>query len=384
MLSNLSKFREIALINRRRKWYRDKISDYDSVNLRTTYMNLKQKYPKEFDILLKLSSKWGTKKSNLSIYATELCALRYPLVSNTCEGCGKPTYLEGKFWKWNCGNAKCRKVTQENSKARFKKTSLERYGVEYPYQSQEVQQRYKKTMMQRYGVESPSQMEGFQDKYTKAMKERYGECYTLQRNDIRDKAVELSKSKNTRSKIDKTNLERYGVVNPYNIPYVRERNLTPESQTKRMDSLRSGMKGYSMKLVTDRFGVEHKVQGYEHKAINYFSDMRNRRVRGIKSITSTTRDVPRYRYRHEGKTKNYYPDLLVVSTKMTYVVEVKSRFTLNADKVMNIKKFRVASKSCERNGWTFIVMVFDESDSDPVIVVNPKTLKDFKIVGLIL
>ena len=382
MISKLDSFRKVGLESKRRKWYKDFITDYDSNNLRTTYMNLKRNYPKEFEILLKLSSKWGTKKSNLSIYATELCALRYPLVPNVCEGCGKPTVLEGKFWRWNCGKTKCKKITHENSIERFKKTSLERYGVEYPYQSAEIQERYKATMMERYGVESPSQMEGFQEKYTRAMKSKYGKSYTLQRKDIQAKALEGSKSESSRSKRDATNLNRYGVVNPYNIPYVRDRNVSSEAKDKRMESLKNGMKGYAIKKVTDRFGVTHKVQGYEHKAIEYFSDISNKRVKGVTAILSTTREVPRYRYVHEGKMKNYYPDLLVVSRKTNYVVEVKSLFTLRADRQMNLRKFKVASSACERNGWVFIVMIFDELGSDPIIVSNPKTLKDFKSKGI--
>ena len=145
-----------------------------------------------------------------------------------CEICGKMFEIKRPSNSQLCCSKRC---TSEKRK----RTMLERHGVEYAQQSQEIRDKSiqtnirkfgypsaaqspeikdkeRKIFQERYGVDSPFQMEDFQDKRKKTCLEKYGVEHHLQSKD----SVERMKAH-----WSETLMEEYGV--PYGV-------LTPQCQ----------------------------------------------------------------------------------------------------------------------------------------------------------
>lgn len=104
-------------------------------------------------------------------------------------------------------------------------------------------------------------------------------------------------------------------------------------------------------------------------------------MKNLRSIVSKTKLLPRYRYTgSDGKLHNYHPDMEVIIGEKKYVVEVKSEWTLNMDIDKNVRKFRVASRSCIRKGDKFVVIVYHGGKF--LKCFNPKSISDLEAAGL--
>ena len=131
-----------------------------------------------------------------------------------CENCGKPIEFLGKpsrMWKTYCSN-RCRYSLNRLNK--YKQTCLEKYGVEYAQQSNEVKDKAKQTCLEKYGVEH----------------------YT------------------NREKSKQTCLEKYGVESNLNIPKIKEK--CKESHIKNKDKI----KEKSKQTCLEKYGVEYSLQ----------------------------------------------------------------------------------------------------------------------------
>lgn len=116
----------------------------------------------------------------------------YELKLGLCEKCGKRCKYKNtndgyqKFCSSKCSN------TSNTTKEKIKKTNLERYGVEHPYQNKEILEKVKQTKLERYGDANYVNSE----KAASTLKE----TYAIQKNEIIEKRR-------------RTNLERYGNEN---------------------------------------------------------------------------------------------------------------------------------------------------------------------------
>lgn len=82
-----------------------------------------------------------------------------------CDFCGKEItvqykkYLkriekhDGKYCCKDCWGKNKELIAQRNNKS--VKTNLEKYGVDSPLKSKEIQEKIKKTLKEKYGVDSP-------------------------------------------------------------------------------------------------------------------------------------------------------------------------------------------------------------------------------------
>jgi hypothetical protein len=75
----------------------------------------------------------------------------------------------------------------EDFKNRVKQTCLDKYGVEYALQSQEVKDKSKQTCLDKYGFENPSQSPDIKNKKTETSLNNYGVEYPMQSQEVRDK-----------------------------------------------------------------------------------------------------------------------------------------------------------------------------------------------------
>jgi hypothetical protein len=122
-----------------------------------------------------------------------------------CDICGKKTnitlyHYNKNYDKYNLFTCKlCASL-------KIKQTNLEKYGVEFPTQSNNVKEKIKQTNLEKYGVGFPTQSNNVKEKIKQTNLEKYGFTNPLFSKEIKEK-------------IKQTNLEKYGVT------YVQKNNL---------------------------------------------------------------------------------------------------------------------------------------------------------------
>ena len=89
------------------------------------------------------------------------------------------------------------KPTKEESMQKRIATSRERFGTDFPWQSEQVKQKMKEVFIEKYGVDNPYAAGAVKEKIKSTLNERYGVDYITQDKGVKDK-------------IEKTNIERYG------------------------------------------------------------------------------------------------------------------------------------------------------------------------------
>lgn len=76
----------------------------------------------------------------------------------------------------------------KETREKINKTNLERYGVENPFASPEIQAKIKDVNLEKYGVEHPMQNEDVRKTLEKTLMKKYGVKYALKNKEIREKA----------------------------------------------------------------------------------------------------------------------------------------------------------------------------------------------------
>jgi len=135
-----------------------------------------------------------------------------------------------------------------------KQTNLERYGVEFPQQSNQIQEKYKQTNLERYGVENIFQTNNFKEKIKRTNLEKYGVEHILQ-------------AESTKEKIKQTNLKRYGVKNPSQSQKIKEKKKQAclEKYGVENPSQSEEIKEKKRQTVIKNFGFEHQMHSAEVK-----------------------------------------------------------------------------------------------------------------------
>ena len=194
----------------------------------------------------------------------------------TCKACGSPVKFHG--YSYGFSEFCCSKCAQNDDQVRqkLKDTNVDRYGEDYISQfiskglqtktekygstSYNNKEKYRKTCLDRYGVENPMQSQDIKKKSMETCLERYGNALYLcsdEYNRKRRACLEKSKrtclerygvtcamqSDNVKDKLKKTCLERYGVE--YNC-------LRPEAHNSRNCNSKPNNK-FEELLIQDKF-----------------------------------------------------------------------------------------------------------------------------------
>jgi hypothetical protein len=93
------------------------------------------------------------------------------------------------------------------------------YGVENPFQAEEIKSKIKQTNLEKYGDEVYTRTDEYRQKYTKTCIEKYGVAYHTQ-------------SESTKSAQKETNIRNRGVENPSHCPEVRAKISASTRKTK--------------------------------------------------------------------------------------------------------------------------------------------------------
>ena len=163
----------------------------------------------------------------------------------------------------------------EEVKEKSKQTCIERYGVEYALQSEEIKEKSKQTCIERYGVEYIGQVEEVKEKSKQTCVEKYGVEHVLQSKEIKDKknktCIErygteiVLQCKEIRDRKDKTSIERYGTYCIFSLKEFKEKIAqTCIIRYGVRNPLQSKeIRDKKNKTMVDRYGVEHSLQSEE-------------------------------------------------------------------------------------------------------------------------
>lgn len=157
-------------------------------------------------------------------------------ITVTCKEHGDFEILPNKLYQQRGRCKKCSaKIMSEKSSAnaeyRLKKarqTNLEKYGVENPYQSEEIKQKIRKTSIERHGGIGLASKEIYK-KVAKTKKEKYGDSTFTNREKCKQTVRErygvdnVYASKEVLEKKKQVYLDHYGVDNPFKVKEVREK-----------------------------------------------------------------------------------------------------------------------------------------------------------------
>lgn len=168
----------------------------------------------------------------------ELSQYSKKIVKVQCDYCGEVkevTYYSyirniSKYGKYACSR-RC-------ASNKIKQTNLEKYGVENPFQNEEIKDKIKSTNIKNLGVEYPSQSKEVREKIKTTNLEKFGVENPFQNESVKEK-------------IKQTNVKKYGVENPSQSPDIKDKKkdtflehygygapmLVPEIKTKALKSL---------------------------------------------------------------------------------------------------------------------------------------------------
>lgn len=191
---------------------------------------------------------------NPSTFTEILFRIKYNIKRNYCSICGKPTYFKGISWYKKTGklyadfcSCKCSMNSNETKEA-YKKSCIDKYGVDNPMKNKNVVDKGKETCKNKYGVVRASLLKEYQDKVKETNMKRYGVEVPLQNKEINKKWHETCyvnfgtysplANKEIYDKTEETTYKKYGVYCVFNTKENREKLLSEKTKQKRYETLR--------------------------------------------------------------------------------------------------------------------------------------------------
>ena len=198
---------------------------------------------------------------------------------------------------YGCYCGSCQKIISQEKR---KQTNLEKFGVEYPLQNEEIKEKIKKTNLEKFGVENP-----------------------LQNEEIKEK-------------IKKTNLEKFGVEYPLQNEEIREK------QEKN---------SYKLKDFILPSGKIIQTQGYENFALN---ELINDENIDEEEIITGSKNVPIIWYYKNNKKHRHYVDIFIKSQNRC--IEIKSTWT----KLKNLNNIYLKQEAGKNLGYNYEIWVYNQ------------------------
>lgn len=181
----------------------------------------------------------------------------------TCPVCGKQ-------FVWNT-TRKVEPCSKQCRKELTRRNNLEKYGVEHPMQSKQVQENHKKSLKKHYGVEHPLQSEAIKTKAIQTNREKFGSDWGLSSDEVKTKARQTMtekygapttlESKELADKVKRTTVEKYGVEHP-------AQNADVKDKIKKTNLERYGHENAMQNPEIAKRSVETRIDKYG----SYWSD----------------------------------------------------------------------------------------------------------------
>ena len=220
------------------------------------------------EIITYLNNRFVDKSDNIkeAIYRIYHKIYKRPV----CPICGSRLKFVGKhnrIYTQTCSNEKCISL---NAVEKTKTMSLEKYGVENPFQSEEVKNKIKQTCLEKYGVEHAAQSEEVKNKIKQTCLSKYGVACTLQVEEVKNKIKQTClkkygvdnpvKVEEVKNKIKKTCLYKYGVENAIQSKEIQQK--IHETKKKNGSYGKSKEEDYVYSALVDMYGKDNVERQY--------------------------------------------------------------------------------------------------------------------------
>lgn len=242
----------------------------------------------------------------------------------------------------------------ENNKTKSKQSMLEKYGVDRPMRCSKIKHKTQGTCRQRYGFDHYAKSDQIKLKIRATNMSKYGVPCTFQMDGFRLRAqhtilakygcTHTTQCKEVQQKMKETCLRKYGVVHPCHSPDIFDRSVA---------------NSYRRKIHTFPSGNKVVCQGFEPGALE-------RLVRELNipenEIFVGAKNVPTIWYDWNDKRRRHYVDIYVKSKNLC--VEVKSTFTFKLHQEQTLAK-QAAAKEL---GYMYEIWVYKKANQLQVIL----------------
>jgi len=200
-----------------------------------------------------------------------------------------------------------------NNNKKSKKTCLEKYGVEYTFQNEEIKKKGKQTKLKRYGHPYFSNWE----KGRETCLNKYGTKSNLWIKEVRDKI-----------KVD--SIKKCGYDHHTKSPnYIQGFNNKIYNLSSKQVAIQ-GYEDWALDLLIPTYGEDDIIVG-KHEIFKHLG---------------------RVEYVYENKPHIYYPDIFIKSKNL--IIEVKSTWTFSVKNEINLLKRKAClDKKFDFNFWIF-------------------------------
>ena len=253
------------------------------------------------------------------------------------------TYTTG--YKKYCSR-KCIQNSPEVNKKR-RETMIERHGVPYAMQSDNLKEKYQTNFVEKYGVHHPSMNSDMYERGREVMMELYDAPYAMQSDELKDRhkkslqetygehvTVPLQ-AEEVREKFKETCLEKYGVEYPAQIEFifnkVRETNI--ERYGYPLPIQNSEIKNTMEETMFERYGVRHATQNPE---IMERVKETNTEKYGVPYVTQNPEIIEKVRKTHEDNGK-WTPQHLMDEARLYYNEVIRYTNKQDISKLKNIE-----------------------------------------------
>jgi len=296
------------------------------------------------------------------------------------------------------------------SNIRFKKTSIEKYGVEHPLKNEDIKNKLEKTNIEKYGFKCSLQNEEikikvkktnlikydteffinsnyFKIKSEETLLEKYGTTIPLHNEEIKNKLKvtnlkrygneNLFKSDVIKEKIKKIKLERYNNINYNNRKKYKQTCLNKYGMENPMQNEK--IKNKLKNIIFEKYGVNYPAQNIDiyNKMIAKGFFIKEYKQSGIYYQGKYELDFLEKYYEYNIISKHlkidyiynnnnysYYPDFFV--EKLNLIVEIKSSYWYNFYLEKNLAK----EKACKEQGFNFIFIIDKNYDIFNKLIKN--------------
>jgi hypothetical protein len=320
-------------------------------------------------------------------------------VNAKCDKCGNIKEVRYKDYLVNKANHYF-SCSYECSRDKVKMTNIEKYGVENPFQNDEIKEKIKETCIEKFGTERASQSDVIKEKVKNTNVEKFGVEYRSQLDDWSDTLKEAWSNK-TEEEIKeimdrkaKTNLEKYGVEHVLQVDFIREalkeyslrefgvdhHSKAEEMKKQKEETFKErygikyalqykDFKNKATKTCLERYGVENAMQDINIFKRQQKSAFIRKRFKGTDIHYQGSYELDfleKYhdkmkiengisvKYQYEDKNKVYHSDFYL--PEFNLIVEIKSSYTYNKELELNLAK----EKACLEQGYNFIFIINKE------------------------
>jgi hypothetical protein len=302
-----------------------------------------------------------------------------------CKECGENTVNfnnRNKEWKYlDFCSPRCGTLNKETID-KYKKTNLEKYGVDNISKSEYFKKLMLKTNKEKWGVDWYQQSDDFKSKSILTCLKKYGfENYT-KTEEFKSKIRETfmlkygvdwySKSEEFKQKIKTTSLEKYGKEHPMLDSEYKEKVSQTIKERYGQDwyVLTNQFKEHCFNLKEIKYGNPTtsfklkdyklpsnktiKVQGYENFALDIL--LKNYKEEDLCiSYSDIKEEIGMINYLMDEKDRIYLPDIYIKSENK--IIEVKSEYTYN----LEIYKNKLKKDCCISLGIKFEFWIMDKN-----------------------